>query len=315
MAVEKRNLIIDHDAGVDDLAAIAIAALSEQFQIDAITICPADSYKEPAIQITVALAKFLKLQNVQIAASDNEGVNLFPGKWRSDSDKLAQIGELQLPKAEFSRHGYTALPAASKLVELLSGNKSYEILATGPLSNIADALKLDRRIVKNIKKIYFMGGAIRVHGNVEEAHYDLTAEWNVYNNPKAVADVLAAGIPVAFVPLDATNEAPVTRNFMRALGAQEKYGVSRLFHKIWNVIAPQIESDDYQKTYFFWDTLTAAVAANSRIGVFKKEKIRVIVEGKSEGRTQPDSGGQVVEVLTHPDEEELQRFILKVFRK
>src|SRR4051812_30883783 len=100
MAAEKRNLIIDHDAGVDDLASIAIAALSGEFQIDAITICPADSFKEPAIQITVALAKYLNLHGVQIAASDNEGTNLFPEKWRNDSVKLAKIDELRIDEKE-----------------------------------------------------------------------------------------------------------------------------------------------------------------------------------------------------------------------
>ena len=310
-----RNLIIDHDAGVDDLAAIAIAALSRQFQLDAITLCPADSFKESAIQITAALVKFLNLQSVRLAASDNEGINLFPEKWRKDSFRLSQIAELKLAPQEYSRYGYTSKPASQVLVELLSGSKNYEVLATGPLSNIADALKLDKTIARNIKKIYFMGGAFKVHGNVEDPNHDLTAEWNVYNNPQAVADVLAAGIRVAFVSLDATNKTPVTRGFMRALKAQNESGISQLFYKVWNVIAPQIENENYQNTYFFWDTLTASVASQLSLGQFREERVRVVTEGKSQGRTLFDPLGVPAEVLEAPDAAAFEAFLLKTLRR
>lgn len=309
-----RKLIVDHDAGVDDLAAIAIAALSGQFQIDAITLSPADSFKAPAIQITLALIKFLNLKKIVVAASDNEGVNLFPEKWRRDSVRLAQIEELQLPENEYGGYGWSSAPAAEKLVELLSRDQKYEILATGPLSNIADALSIDPKIARNIERIFFMGGALNVHGNVEQAGHDLTAEWNVYNNPAALAAVLAARIPIVLVPLDATNVAPVTRGFMSALHGQGQYAVAKLFYKIWHVIAPQIESEDYQQTYFFWDTLTAVVAAHTQIGSFYKERISVVQTGPNQGQTKIDPKGYEVEVLKDPNTSELQKFILDVMR-
>jgi purine nucleosidase len=315
MADGKRKLIIDHDAGVDDLASIAIAMLSGQFKIDAITICPADSLKEPAIQVTVALVKFLGGKGIEIAASDNEGVNRFPEKWRKDSGRLAQIEELKILPKEYGNFGYSTTPAADKLAVLLSKGAKYEILETGPLSNIADALKTCPQIAKNISKIYFMGGAIRVQGNVEAEEHDLTAEWNAYNNPQAVSAVLAAGIPVVFVPLDATNQAPVTTKFMKALGSQDDYRVSSLFHKIWNVIAPQIESESYQQTYFFWDALTSAFAANPTIGRVEREKIKVIETGRSQGRTVSDPGGYPIEVLSNPDANKLEQFILSTFKR
>lgn len=314
MASDRRHLIIDHDAGVDDLASIAIAYYSNQFVIDGITICPADSFKRPAIQITTALVKFLGMNHVQIAASDNEGKNLFPEKWRSDSLRMAQINELVLAETEYPKFGYSPMPAAKKLVELLSGKIRYEILATGPLSNIADALKLNPTISNNIKKIYFMGGAVHVHGNVEESKHDLSAEWNVYNNPEAFSLVLRAGIPVVLVALDATNKVPVTKEFMRALKHQDTFRVSHLFHQVWSVIATQIESPNYQQTYFFWDTLASAIAANPNIAATKNEKIKVVLDGKSEGRTLADPDGYSIELLADPSPQKLHKFILDAFR-
>jgi purine nucleosidase len=263
----------------------------------------------------MALVKFLDMKNLDVTVSDNEGKNLFPDKWRKDSVRLAAIEELKLPTTEYTKFGFKATPAAQRLVELLNQDKSFEILATGPLSNIADALALEPKIAKNIKRIYFMGGAIHVHGNVEAEGHDVSAEWNVYNNPKSVSAVLAAGIPLVFVSLDATNKTPVTRKFMKDLGQQDRFPVSRLFHKVWGVIAPQIERDDYQKTYFFWDTLTSAFAANPKIGTLKREKIKIIEDGPSEGRTQPHPNGFSVEVLSEPKPELLHRYILDLFRR
>lgn len=314
MGKELRHLIIDHDAGVDDLAAIAIAHLSKQFSIDAITICPADSFKKPAIQITVGLVKFLGIKSVHIAASDNEGINLFPEKWRNDSTRMAKIPELVLEQKDYFRFGYSEMPAAEKLVELLSRTIQYEILATGPLSNIADALKIDPTISKNIKTIHFMGGALNVHGNVEASGHDISAEWNVYNNPKALDVVLKSGVPLVMVSLDSTNKVPVTKEFMQSLKKQDDFMVSRLLHQIWSVIATQIESSNYQKTYFFWDTLAAAVAANPNLAQLKNESIQVVLSGQSEGRTLSDPMGYPVQMLVSPSLEKLNKYLLDLFK-
>lgn len=309
--MEKRKLIIDQDAGVDDLAAIAIAILSNQFDVRAITIAPADSFKDPAIQITLGLLKFLNRKDIDVTAGRNEGKNLFPDKWRSDSTRMAEIEELQLSTSEFEQYGFSNTPSPQKLVELLNSNEKFEILATGPLTNIADALKLNPSISNNIEKIYFMGGAFDVHGNVEMPGHDLSAEWNVYNNPNAVNVVLKQNIPVVFVSLDATNCVPVTPTFMTALHAQTS-AVSRLFYKIWKVISPQIGDVDYQKKYFFWDTLTSAYAANQSLGNTLTKQVSVIESGLSEGRTIDNPKGYQAQALASPNPQALEEYILKV---
>ncbi len=309
--MEKRKLIIDQDAGVDDLAAIAIALLSNQFDVRAITIAPADSFKDPAIQITLGLLKFLNCKTVDVTVGDNEGVNLFPEKWRNDSVRMSGIPDIQISKQEYADYGFSKTTSPQRLVELLSSNEQFEILSTGPLSNIADALKLDASISRNIQKIYFMGGAFDVHGNVEMPNHDLSAEWNVYNNPNAVNVVLQHKIPLVFVSLDATNCVPVTPGFMKSLGAQ-KSPVSRLFYKVWKIISPQIGDIDYQKKYFFWDTLTSAFAANQSLGNLSTRRIKVIESGLSEGKTISDPNGFKVQILTDPNPEALEKYILEV---
>ena len=47
-AVKTMNVIIDHDGGIDDLIALTMLMRSEHVRVRAVTICPADSYLEPA---------------------------------------------------------------------------------------------------------------------------------------------------------------------------------------------------------------------------------------------------------------------------
>src|SRR4051812_47519408 len=102
-----RNLIVDHDGAMDDLAALAMVLESKNIKVAAVSICPADSFKEPAIQATVGLIRFLKKGNIDVYASDHVGTNPFPDKWRSDSIRLSKLSQLSVdsPKTKVPSAG------------------------------------------------------------------------------------------------------------------------------------------------------------------------------------------------------------------
>ena len=306
----KRKLLIDHDAGVDDLAAVALIILSNQFEIKGISITPADSYPESALETTLGLLKFLNRTDIPVVLGTNEGKNHFPKIWRDDSLKLSQIHELKIARNEFEKYGYRPTSAPKFLAQILE-NESCEILVTGPLSNISEALTLKPNIASHIKCITFMGGALRIEGNVEMKDKPV-AEWNVFNNPESLNHILEMGIRVKLVSLDSTNATPVSSRFMQKLKTQIT-PVSQLFYKIWSVIAPQIENPKYQKTYFFWDTLTAAILIDPNLAAFREQKIQVILEGNNEGQTRISENGFRVSYLSEPNPLVVEDLILKIF--
>jgi hypothetical protein len=80
-------------------------------------------------------------------------------------------------------------------------------LASGPLSNLAYALeKYPTQIADKIEQVWWMGGALRVKGNVYEPHTDGSAEWNSYWDPAAAGVVWRSNVPLTLVPLDGTNK-------------------------------------------------------------------------------------------------------------
>ncbi|KAH8891591.1 inosine/uridine-preferring nucleoside hydrolase [Thozetella sp. PMI_491] len=80
------------------------------------------------------------------------------------------------------------------------------ILAIGPLTNIAIAMRQDPSIIPLIREIVIMGGQIYAPGN----SYIGAGETNWWFDPESARVVLRANVPRRIVPLDATNTVPVS---------------------------------------------------------------------------------------------------------
>lgn len=301
-AAEK--IIFDHDGGVDDFVSMTLLSCDKTYNIKAITVVPADSYKKPAISVTKKLSDLYGLKNVQISGSDFEGTNPFPDVWREHSDLMHEMDHIKNAKHNKTN---TVLSASSHkhLVKLLSKNEQYVILATGPLSNIAEALRINPKIKKNIKRIYFMGGAINTDGNVHEEVHDGSAEWNIYNNPKAADIVLKSGIPMTWIPLDATQYVPLNEEFMSRLESQ-KSKASKMAYRLNKLLQKYQDAN----TVYFWDTLTTAVAIDPTLLQTQKVKLKVITEGESQGRTIESEEGVEVDVAFEVDQEKFENLLL-----
>jgi purine nucleosidase len=125
------------------------------------------------------------------------------------------IGGVQLPAAGRAPIDRTA---AELLVELADAHPGeLHILTTGPLTNVARALRLRPELPELVAGVTVMGGAVRVPGNIT-GH----AEANIANDPAAAAAVLAAGWQLTLVPLDVTMRHRFTeddRSALRAAGS------------------------------------------------------------------------------------------------
>ena len=91
-------------------------------------------------------------------------------------------------------------PIAEMLVRLAHEHPGQlRILAIGPLTKIAEALRLDPELPALVQDVTFMGGAAFAPGNITAV-----AEAIIANDPKTAAEVFAADWDVALVPLDVT---------------------------------------------------------------------------------------------------------------
>ncbi|KAJ3023560.1 hypothetical protein HKX48_002433 [Thoreauomyces humboldtii] len=91
--------------------------------------------------------------------------------------------------------------AEDEILHQLATNppNTISIVAVGPLSNVARAIRKDPETMSRVKAIFTMGGAINVPGNVTPV-----AEFNWYADPLAAHILIASSLPVRVLPLDVT---------------------------------------------------------------------------------------------------------------
>ncbi len=135
------------------------------------------------------------------------------------------IGDVLLPR---SRRHPVAESATELLIRLAHEHPGeLEIIATGPLTNLAEALYLDPELPRLVRRVTVRGGAVFAAGDAGKY-----AEANIAANPEAAADVFAASWPVTLVPLDVTAAHRLKETDRRALAASTGLTQQALAHML-----------------------------------------------------------------------------------
>ena len=100
------------------------------------------------------------------------------------------------------------------------------LLAIGPLTNIALAIRMHPEIVPQIKRIVYMGGAFEVPGNTTPS-----AEMNIWYDPEAARIVVREPIDQAFIPLDVTDTVPMNKALFERATADPASLTAKVLHQ------------------------------------------------------------------------------------
>ena len=185
-----------------------------------------------------------------------------------------------------------------------------KVVTLGPLTNLAEALQNDPKLIDNIQTIVIMGGAVDVPGNITGVPLSApnrTAEFNIFLDPHAANIVLKSGAPITLVPLDATNHAPIPPYFYKVLkdnhGTPAATAVFNLF---------KANPHMYQSgTYYWWDPVAAVAATDDGVATFETKKLSVVeAEGAEVGRTTVANDGAEVRVAMTVDAERFEQVFL-----
>jgi len=277
-----RNIIIDTDAGSDDLMAIAFLLARPDINIEAITVVNGIAHVPAGAKNVLRL---LELAGRDIPVYEGrqtplEGTNAFPEHWRITADALPSV---ELPPTQKISHPASALMFLRD--RLSNSRKPVALLALGPLTNIAEVLSAAPRSVAAIDDLVVMGGAVRVEGNLPSGgplySDNRTAEWNIYVDPAAAQKVLDTVTKCRLVPLDASNTVPVDLAFLDSF---KKSARSKLGLFTTQVLASNrflIE----QHIFFAWDPVAAVALVNPAVTKISSVSLTIIRKGQEEGRT------------------------------
>ena len=235
-----------------------------------------------------------------------EGDHVFPAEWRQAADDAYGV---EIPAGGEA----SDLSASDLIIDILqNSNEGITIVAVGPLTNIAEALQKAPEISTKIKEIYIMGGAVESKGNVGNSGVNIQneyAEWNIYIDPVAANIVFKSGVPIVLIPLDATDDVPVTRNFYKALDKNRNTPTAKLVYELLTANLDFVDSGGFQ----FWDSLTASTFTDQSLVTFKELNLSVIEEeGPESGRTKQDADGAKIKVAVRADQNKFEQLFLTV---
>ncbi|MBN2114863.1 MAG: nucleoside hydrolase [Acidimicrobiia bacterium] len=296
-------VVIDTDLAMDSVMAVLYLLGRPELDVQAITVSgTGEVHCAPGVQIAADLAALAGHPDVPVACGPEEplaGDNVFPISWRQAAD---DAWGMELPAgAEPS-----LVPAPELLVSVISASPQPVVVFTdGPLTNLAVALRLDPALAGNIAMTFVMGGAVDVSGN---AVRNPDAEYNIWVDPLAAAEVLASGLPITLVPLDATNQVPMGSLHLRVLREHGRTPVAEAVVAMLEANAGFLDSGEM----FFWDQVAAALVVDESLGGFETVRLEVVTEGGRDevGQTVRSDDGAEVRVAVRVDVERFEREFL-----
>ena len=303
-------VVIDTDMAADDWLAILYLLMRPDVDVLAITVTGAgEAHCAPGTRNALDLAALAGRPEIPVSCGRDTplaGQHTFPIEWRDRVDSL--LG-LSLPENPGS---VNAEPGSELLARIVQNSpQSVHLLVLGPLTNIGEALSADPSLVDNLAMITIMGGAVRVPGNVgpsSQIENDV-AEWNIYVDPRAASQVFGSGAPITLVPLDATNQGPLTVAFYNRLKADRTTSVAEFVFRVLTAQEQYIRSGNY----YFWDPLAAAVVRDEELVSFQELSLDVIEsEGPESGWTRESETGSPVRVAMTADRGHFENLFLEV---
>ena len=179
-----RPIIADVDTGIDDALALLYLLASPEAELVGIA---ATAGNVPTAQVaanTLGLLDLCRAPEIEVALGA-DGPLAVPLRTTEDTHGPHGVGYAELPVAS---RALSPRSAAALWVERARARPG-EItgLCTGPLTNLALALRIEPELPRLLRRLVIMGGAFNHPGNTTP-----TNEWNVHVDPEAAKEVFDA---------------------------------------------------------------------------------------------------------------------------
>ncbi|NIL76500.1 Pyrimidine-specific ribonucleoside hydrolase RihA [Rhodococcus sp. B10] len=188
-------LIVDVDTGIDDSLALLYLLSSPEAEILSIA---STAGNVPVNQVAANNLAWLDLcgaTDIEVTLGAQKPL-VAPLMTTEETHGPQGIGHAELP---LSTRPLSDRDAATAWVEIVR-ERPGEVtgLVTGPLTNLATAIRVEPELPRLLKRLVVMGGAFHHPGNTTP-----TSEWNIAVDPEAAAEVFAAfaGLPENRLPI------------------------------------------------------------------------------------------------------------------
>lgn len=274
------KIIFDTDPGIDDSMALLLALASPELEVIGVTTVFGNNSVEKLTLNALRILDVAGRSDIPVAQGAAAPlVRAYRGRG-ADVHGADGLGNSNLPLPAGKALDESA--AAFIVQTVCAQPGEITLVAVGPLTNLALALKLEPRLPVLVKQVIVMGGAAHVQGNISPV-----AEANIYNDPEAASLVFSAGWPVTMVGLDVTTRTVMTRAYFDSVLAVRNARTEFLER-----VAP-FYFKFYDELYrldgvFTHDPSAIGYAIDATLFQTEQVPIYVETEGNCAGQTVPD---------------------------
>ncbi len=213
------RIILDCDPGIDDALAIAFAHGHPGLDLVGVTTVAGNVGLAATTANALAVCEFIGAAGTPVTAGC-AGPLLRPALDARQVHGDSGLGGAALPPP-------AARPAAGHAVDYIIDTAAaapgeITLVATGPLTNIALAVRREPRLADWVREFVIMGGSAG-RGNVTPA-----AEYNIWADPEAAAAVFRAGWTVTMLGLDVTLRTGATETVLQRMSELGRLGTELL---------------------------------------------------------------------------------------
>ncbi|MFC5346084.1 nucleoside hydrolase [Brevundimonas staleyi] len=265
-------MIIDCDPGVDDAVGLLLAFGSPELDLKAITTVGGNV----PVEKTARNARIIR----QVAGRDE--VPVYAGAARplvrepagaGEFHGAEGLGDLAAVEPDAPVADGSAVDAIVRIV-MEAEPRSVALAVMGPMTNVALALRAEPKLAERLGPVVVMGGARAEGGNITAS-----AEFNIWADPDAAAEVFASGCEMVVFGLDATHQVRATEERIAAVEAVGNASA--------DMAAAMLRfSQRIERTIVGWDAAPlhdpCTVAWLLKPGLFKLTPCRIEVETVSD---------------------------------
>ena len=293
-----RPFLIDTDPGVDDALAILMCLAAPDIEVQALTVLGGNVALTDTVRNACVLADHARAQHPSCPVKVYAGVGrplIGAAPDAAFVHGADGFGEAMLANPLTQPEALHAALAIIATATRFPGE--LEILALGPLTNIALALALDPTLPSKVKRLIIMGGAISGKGNITAF-----AEFNIAVDPESAQSVLSSWPDAELVDWEATlQNAPTidqTESWLAsgAANARLMHSISRKTMAFHLSIAPPGLARAAAWTWA--DPLAAFVAIYPNYCEFQRFGVEVIMQGPARGATMLDQRKSDLRIAT-----------------
>ncbi|XP_028126873.1 uridine nucleosidase 1-like isoform X1 [Camellia sinensis] len=278
----KDPFFIEQSNLYDDSMAIFMAFQSPQLEVLGLTTIFGNVTTEDATRNALLLCEIAGCPGLPVAEGTPEPLTGGRPRVADFVHGSDALGNISLPPPKSKKIDKTASEFLVDMVSKYPGEVS--ILALGPLTNLALAMKRDSSFASKVKRVVILGGSFFALGNVNPA-----AEANIYGDPEAADVVFTSGADVVVVGINITTQVKMTDADLDEL-RQSEGRHAQFISNMCKVYGDWHVKSDGVHGIFLHGPVSFVALVQPDLFTYKKGVVRVETQGICLGHTLMDQG-------------------------